>query len=68
MCADPGAKAEISEIKKRLDKLDVTIEGNGRPGLRERITTLEQSDRTQVWLLRVVLAAVITTLIKQFAG
>ena len=68
MCADPTAKAEISEIKKRLDKLDVTIEGNGRPGLRERITTLEQSDRTQVWLLRVVLAAVITTLIKQFAG
>ena len=63
MCMDPAAKAEINEIKNRLDKLEKAIEGNGRPGLLERMAALEQSNRTQTWLLRIIIGGVLTNIV-----
>ncbi len=63
MCMDPAAKAEIKEIKNRLDKLEKAIEGNGRPGLLERMAALEQSNRTQTWLLRIIIGGVLTNIV-----
>ena len=63
MSMDPAAKAEIREIQNRLDKLEKAIDGNWRPGLLERMAALEQSNRTQTWLLRIIIGGVLTTLI-----
>lgn len=63
MCMDPAAKAEIREIKNRLEKLEKAIDGNGRPGLLERMAALEQSNRTQTWLLRIIIGGVLTNIV-----
>lgn len=64
------------EVEARLDTLEremgevrkILFTGNGHPPLTERVAGLEKAIATQTWLLRAILAAVITGLAGQVAG
>lgn len=64
------------EVEARLDTLEremgevrrILLTGNGHPPLTERVAGLEKAIATQTWLLRAILAAVITGLAGQVAG
>ena len=53
---------EMGEVRKIL------IVGNGTPPMTERMVAVERTLKTQTWLLRTILAAVLTGLVKQFIG
>ncbi len=51
---DDVCKGEFADIGQKLDRLDETIRGNGRPGLQSRLSRLEDADKTRrkvLWLL-----------------
>ena len=51
---------------EKLDRIDVAIRGNGKPGIIVRLDRLEQSARSQaklIWLLIGAVAAGLTTAI-----
>ena len=53
---------EMQEVRK------VVIVGNGTPPLTSRMAAVEQTLKTQTWLLRTILGAVLVGLVKQFIG
>jgi hypothetical protein len=49
-----NCKQSFDILFKKIDKLDVAIRGNGKPGILIRLDRLEQSAKTQaklIWLL-----------------
>lgn len=57
-----SAETEIRpECLARFRDLEAKVyKGNGQPSHAERLATLERSDATKTWLLRTILAAVLT--------
>lgn len=53
---------EMHEVRKLL------ILGNGQPPLVARVAALEKTLGTHTWLLRLILGATLTGLVKQFLG
>jgi hypothetical protein len=53
-------KSEFSEVHAKLDRLDESIRGNGRPGIHVRLDRLEAAERTRGRLLWLVVGVVIT--------
>ena len=53
-------KGEFNAIHKKLDRLDVAIRGNGKPGIMLRLDRLEISEATRRRLLWIIAAAVVT--------
>ncbi len=53
-------KAEFSEIKEKLDRLDEAIRGNGKPGIQTRLDRLETSAAARSRVLWIIAAAVLT--------
>lgn len=51
---------EMKEVRKIL------LVGNGSPPLTSRVAALEKTLNTHTWLLRLILGAVLTSLVKQF--
>ena len=60
MCREAAVKAEIQNIKRRIDKLEAKIDGdaNGK-GLSQRLARLERAQDTQTWLLRMIIGGVV---------
>lgn len=63
-------KGEFAELHKKLDTLDESLRGNGKPGIQLRLDRLEQEKLTRskvVWFLLGIVAsvggAVLTSLI-----
>lgn len=56
----------FSKIFEKLDRIDVAIRGNGKPGIIVRLDRLEHSAKSQaklIWLLIGAVAAGLTTAI-----
>jgi type IV secretory pathway component VirB8 len=51
---------EFGEINAKLDRLDVAIRGNGKPGLQLRLDRLEAAERTRGKLIWIVVGAAVT--------
>lgn len=63
MCDTPeSTKTAIHELRKRLDKVEVTLY-TGNPSLLERFASLERAQATQTWLLRLIVGGVLTQLL-----
>ena len=50
-------KGEFDELHTKLDRLDVAIRGNGKPGIQLRLDRLESAERTRSKLLWIILGA-----------
>jgi len=65
MCPNCGkqyervCQREFSEIHAKLDKLDVAIRGNGKPGIQRRLDRLEAVDAARSKLLWIIATAVV---------
>lgn len=57
-------KDEFAEIHKKLDKIDVSIRGNGKPGIITRLDRLEQTKILLGKLFWVVLGIAGTVIVK----
>ena len=60
-------KAEFAELHKKLDTLDESIRGNGKPGIQLRLDRLEQDKLTRskvIWFLLGLAGAVLTAWIR----
>ena len=47
-------KAEFAAVHEKLDRMDVAIRGNGKPGIQVRLDRLESVDRSRsrvVWII-----------------
>ena len=53
-----GPNDVLAEIWKKLDRLDIAIRGNGRPGIQVRLDRLEATEGVRSKLLWSVAAAV----------
>jgi len=53
-------KGEFAAIIRKLDKLDESIRGNGKPGIQLRLHRLETADATRSRLLWIIAGAVVT--------
>ncbi len=51
---------QFEAIHAKLDRLDVAIRGNGKPGILIRLDRLEQDARRQGRLLWLIIGAVVT--------
>ena len=52
-------KRNFEEIHEKLDRLDVAIRGNGKPGIQRRLDRLEAADAVRSKLLWTITAAVV---------
>lgn len=69
MCDTPeSTKTAIHELRKRLDKVESKLDGNGRPGIMERLSSMERAQAVTNRLLLAVFTACVGILMKQFAG
>ena len=68
MCREPACREAIHEIKARLERQEHFISGNGRPGLLERMASLERAIAVQTWLIRAVVGGCVTIMLKQWFG
>ncbi len=63
---------EFGELHTKLDKLDESIRGNGRPGIQVRLDRLEQDAKRQgrlVWLIiGVMVTLAVTALWRHWMG
>ena len=60
MCKEAAVKAEIQNIKRRIDKLEAKIDGDSSgKGLSQRLARLERAQDTQTWLLRMIIGGVV---------
>ena len=57
---DRVCRGEFSEINIKLDRLDVAIRGNGKPGIQRRLDRLEESAAIRSRLLWIIAAAAVT--------
>lgn len=63
MCDTPeSTKTAIHELRHRIEKVESKLDGNGRPGIVERLAALERAQNTQTWLLRLIVGGVLTQL------
>ena len=53
-------KGEFSELHVKLDRMDESIRGNGKPGLNTRLDRLEQDAKRQARLVWLVIGAAVT--------
>ena len=53
-------KGEFAEIKGKLDRLDESIRGNGKPGIQLRLDRLESAHAVRSRLLWLVVGAAVT--------
>jgi hypothetical protein len=65
MCSDTDqydriCKGEFREIHTKLDRLDVAIRGNGKPGIQTRLDRLEVAHATRSRLLWIIAGATVT--------
>lgn len=61
-------KIAIKTLEREMGEVRGLLYGGERPGLVERLTSLERGQQTQTWLMRATLTACIGILLKQFAG
>ncbi len=57
-------KSEFVELHKKLDTLDESIRGNGKPGIQLRLDRLEQDKLTRskiIWFLLGIGGAILTS-------
>ena len=53
-------KGEFGELHTKLDRMDVAIRGNGKPGLNTRLDRLEQDAKRQGRLIWLVVGSAVT--------
>ena len=53
-------KGEFSELHAKLDRMDVAIRGNGKPGIQVRLDRLEQDAKRQARLIWLVVGSAVT--------
>ena len=53
-------KGEFQSIHTKLDKMDESIRGNGRPGITLRLDRLEQDAKRQARLIWLIVGSAIT--------
>jgi hypothetical protein len=53
-------KGEFGELHAKLDRMDVAIRGNGKPGLNTRLDRLEQDAKRQARLIWLVVGSAVT--------
>ena len=53
-------KGEFGELHAKLDRMDVAIRGNGKPGLNTRLDRLEQDAKRQARLTWLVVGSAVT--------
>ena len=59
---DRVCKDQFESIHEKLDRLDVAIRGNGKPGILIRLDRLEQDAKRQSRLIWLLLGALFTGL------
>lgn len=64
---DP-VQRQFEAIHEKLDRLDVAIRGNGKPGILIRLDRLEQDAKRQSRLIWLIVGAVITALTSGIVG
>ncbi|MEZ6193748.1 MAG: hypothetical protein R3C45_21100 [Phycisphaerales bacterium] len=64
---DP-VQRQFEAIHEKLDRLDVAIRGNGKPGILIRLDRLEQDARRQSKLIWLIVGAVVTALASGITG
>ena len=64
---DPTQR-QFEAIHEKLDRLDVAIRGNGKPGILIRLDRLEQDAKRQGKLIWLIVGAVITVLTSAIVG
>ena len=53
-------KGEFGELHAKLDRMDVAIRGNGKPGIQLRLDRIEQDTKRQARLVWLVVGAAVT--------
>ena len=53
-------KGQFGELHVKLDRMDVAIRGNGKPGLNTRLDRLEQDAKRQARLIWLIVGAAVT--------
>lgn len=59
---------QFEAIHEKLDRLDVAIRGNGKPGILIRLDRLEQDAKRQSRLIWLIVGAVITAVTSGIVG
>ena len=60
MCPNSEAcKNQFVAIHQKLDRLDVSIRGNGKPGIQARLARLEAAEATRSRLLFIIAGSVV---------
>ena len=65
---DSVCKGEFAEIHAKLDRLDESIRGNGKPGIQRRMDRIEAAEavrRRVVWLVVGALVTLVVMAIRQ---
>ena len=57
---DRVCKGEFSSIHVKLDKLDVAIRGNGKPGIQLRLDRLESAEAVRSRLMWIIAGSTVT--------
>jgi uncharacterized protein YgbK (DUF1537 family) len=57
-------KKQFDLLFEKLDKLDSSIRGNGKPGITVRLDRLEQAAKVHTRLIWVLLGAALTALVQ----
>jgi len=65
--SDP-IRRQFEAIHEKLDRLDVAIRGNGKPGILIRLDRLEQDAKRQSRLIWLIVGAVVTALASGIAN
>ena len=65
--SDTTFEKHLEVIHEKLDRLDVAIRGNGRPGITVRLDRLEQDAKRQGRLIWLLLGALFTGLASALA-
>jgi hypothetical protein len=53
-------KGEFASVHTKLDRMDESIRGNGKPGINTRLDRLEQDAKRQARLIWLVVGAAVT--------
>jgi hypothetical protein len=64
---DESVEKHFEVIHEKLDRLDVAIRGNGKPGILIRLDRLEQDAKRQAKLIWLLLGALFTGLATSLA-
>jgi len=52
-------EARFDRIEETLNRIDVGIRGNGKPGIGTRLALVEESIKTQKWVSKAIVVAAI---------